>query len=181
MWDRERMIRTSIMLAAVLIGAAVLLYTFLTVSIADRKISQKTERAARDLLHAEAAIDAYRVDTGEAFQPTNEDALPDAFAEFFAGRRGGSPFHHEQARVARLDLFSPGRPYSQPLAFYRWSEKWVLVSRGPDGRLDIEPALGHSHGEDNAVGLAHRLAPFTYDPTNGSSSAGDLWVSGPVR
>ncbi|MEW6237926.1 MAG: hypothetical protein AB1656_21265 [Candidatus Omnitrophota bacterium] len=64
--------------------------------------------------------------------------------------------------------------------YYTLKDKYLLVSPGPDQKLDIDSktALAFLLGEDN-------ISPYTFDPTNGlgvpftekRSSGGDIWAS----
>jgi hypothetical protein len=62
-------------------------------------------------------------------------------------------------------------PLLLPFAYATARDGWILGSRGPDGDWDADFALFRGEGalEDRA-----RFDPFTYDPTNGLASSGDL-------
>jgi hypothetical protein len=167
--------RTAVQVGAILLVAAAGLFLVLTRSIREHKVGQKSERAVRDLLAAQAAIDSFARREGAPFEPAEDHSLPAAFSEHFARLRGDAPFHREQARIARLDVFARPRPYGEPLAYYVDGPWWVLASRGPDGVLDVTPDL-LTATPDPAARL-DALLRLSYDPTNGVESRGDLWVS----
>jgi hypothetical protein len=58
---------------------------------------------------------------------------------------------------------------------------WVVVGRGPDGVLNLsQPILDsiatHWKRENGTCSFdAGLLSPYTYDPSNGTMSAGDIW------
>lgn len=63
-----------------------------------------------------------------------------------------------------------------PFAYFEDGKGWILISPGPDRKYDIaDPAAVY----DGAIPQpsAHLLAggPWTYDPTNGTVSQGDVW------
>ena len=74
---------------------------------------------------------------------------------------------------------------------------WLLVSVGPDGDADVDPAMRHLRSSEPVVGLGDGSAPrhrrtlhltrkqirefinrHSYDPTNGSHSNGDIITVG---
>jgi hypothetical protein len=169
--------RTAFKLAGILVLVGVLLFAFLTPGMRERKLTRETTRAWRDLQFVRAALEAYAERTGAAYPVSAEATLPEDFATEFAEQRGGQPFYQEQGRVARLDLFSPERPYTAPLRYVTDGAAWVVASRGPSREFAIGPDLL----EDGAEELAERLRGLSYDPTNGLYSSGDMWVSNRAR
>jgi len=72
------------------------------------------------------------------------------------------------------DPFAPQG--GMPFVYHADREGWILISPGPDREYDIaDPAAVY----DSAIPQpsAHLLAggPWTYDPTNGTVSRGDVW------
>lgn len=167
--------RTAVQVGAILLIAAAGLFLLLTRSIREHKVGQKTERAVRDLLAAQAAIESFTRREGEPFAPAEDNSLPTSFSEHFARLRGDAPFHREQGRIARLDVFALPRAYGEPLAYHVDGPWWVLASRGPDGVLDVTPDLFKTTSDPAA--RLDALLRLSYDPTNGAESRGDLWVS----
>lgn len=56
-----------------------------------------------------------------------------------------------------------------------WSQKdtgWILFSPGPDRRYEINPEKDYDPSKQSPQ---PELILKTYDPTNGITSAGDLW------
>lgn len=70
-----------------------------------------------------------------------------------------------------LDPFNVG----EPLAYHREArpgvEGWLLVSRGPDGDSDVDPARDY---DGSAPQPTPALAMRMFDPTNGTISDGDV-------
>jgi hypothetical protein len=60
---------------------------------------------------------------------------------------------------------------------------WILVSCGPDGTFQIDPARDLPPGESlTREQVERRLRDMTWDPSNGSTSAGDIFrLGGDVR
>ena len=73
-----------------------------------------------------------------------------------------------------LDPFGlGGEPYRYVSDRRREREGYIIWSAGPDGSYDLDDRLfdaGLSQDE-----LTQILAPYTFDPTNGANSRGDIW------
>lgn len=54
---------------------------------------------------------------------------------------------------------------------------WVLISRGPDCRFNLDFAQLSAAYSGDAPSPALTLIPFTYDPTNGQFSSGDIFYT----
>lgn len=170
------MARTAILLVLVILMIGAGLVTFMRVGLRERKVNQRIERAVRDLAFTSDAVRAYVREHGAPPQ-SEGGALPEDFAGFFAGMRGGAPLHGEMGRISRLDHFSPGRPYSQPLGYFADGTRWVVISRGPDESFDapVDRLAGLPFATPE---LEAMLEHASYDPTNGTTSRGDLWLAG---
>jgi len=168
------MIQAGVAVGAGIAACAFFLFFVLDTDIAGRKVRQKVERAARDLALSASAIRQWSADRGSPPVP-EEGALPAGFAAWFAEVRGGAPLHQELGRLSRLDLLSPGEPYSRPFGYMAEGPHWVLLSRGPDLDLDIDAA---AWAECLATATSQPLAVLSYDPTNGANSGGDCWIAG---
>lgn len=68
------------------------------------------------------------------------------------------------------DIFAPLRDI--PFRYRSDAHGWILVSPGPDGDYDLNPARDY---DSEAANRIRTLLPYTYDPTNGTVSDGDLW------
>lgn len=78
------------------------------------------------------------------------------------------------------DPHSPRR--GETFAYYTDGDGWILISPGPDRIYDIvNPATVYTGSEEDFEIIHARLAPYTYDPTNGKDSGGDVWRVKPVR
>lgn len=62
-----------------------------------------------------------------------------------------------------------------PIKYYTASGGWILWSAGPDKRYDITDRIAGRIYESNPDNPIPALLPMTYDATNGSESAGDIW------
>lgn len=82
----------------------------------------------------------------------------------------------ETTRIQYLDEI-PRDPFSPegklPFAYAAKDGGWILFSPAYDGKYDIDPQTDYC-GED-WTSAVKRLAPKTYDPTNGLGSSGDRW------
>jgi hypothetical protein len=52
---------------------------------------------------------------------------------------------------------------------------WILISAGPNCKFDLDFATLLKAYKPNSPNPALGLIPFTYDPTNGTKSSGDIW------
>lgn len=48
---------------------------------------------------------------------------------------------------------------------------WILFSAGPDGKYDLD----WTRYNPASANVKRDLAPYTYDPSNGARSTGDIW------
>ncbi|MFB3896334.1 MAG: zinc-ribbon domain-containing protein [bacterium] len=53
---------------------------------------------------------------------------------------------------------------------------WILTSQGPDQKVDIDITR---YNPQDPIWMESNNAPATYDPTNGTTSPGDIWRRGP--
>lgn len=70
--------------------------------------------------------------------------------------------------------FTAGGQGRLPFAYYQVGQGWLLFSPGPDFDYDIDPA--HMYDPTQPVPSA-ALINVTYDPSNGTTSNGDIWRS----
>jgi type II secretory pathway pseudopilin PulG len=132
----------------------------------------KVSRTMSDMRSLATAIEAYAVDNNT--YPVRLDQLTtpvsyiaslphDIFTE--AGERGG-----EKSWLAYAPL-NPQTNRGQT----RYSS-WILSSRGPDGAVTLDLARDLPAGKAlKPEELQSLLVPNTYDPTNGTTSAGDIF------
>lgn len=52
-------------------------------------------------------------------------------------------------------------------------KEWIIVSRGPDKDYDFDPKRVYD-GSISQPAVSLLTSPFTYDPTNGTISNGDI-------
>lgn len=86
--------------------------------------------------------------------------------EGFVGQRGlvGKPL---------LDPYSPGGNF--PYAYFHDDTGWFLHSPGPNRVYNITDPTEVYDGSIPQPSLHLTSGPWTYDPTNGLESAGDIW------
>ena len=75
--------------------------------------------------------------------------------------------------------YAPDHMSRQPLRYYltRDEKSWLLLSVGPDNTLDITPEEFSRLSEHDDWVERLRRSPLTWDPTNGTLSSGDIWLS----
>lgn len=171
-WTKAELRRAAVGVSiAVLVATGVLLFA-VDWNVERRKAQQKLERLDRDFTIVRATLEQLHRMDGVYPTPTQGNRLPESIARQYADERGGAPYYEELGRYLRLDLFSPGAPHREPLAYYLSDdgENWLIVSRGPDVTLDLG-------AKEAQVWDINHWKPKTYDPTNGILSEGDVWVS----
>ncbi|MBN1866374.1 hypothetical protein JW916_03685 [Candidatus Sumerlaeota bacterium] len=152
-------------------------------------IRRDVEQSTHDLGTLLSSIEEYRTDQG-AYPPWTAD--PQRQAMFVSEKR--LPSFEASAPDDSLSFFSmfyasPGYP-QDPYAprdgtrstYAYWvsegSEGFILLGRGPDGVFDVDfETLRRAYEPTRFAQEQTGLLAFTYDPTNGLVSAGDLWVS----
>jgi len=166
---RGEMVRLGVRTALILAAAAALLHFMLSRDVEMHKIEQRVGRAQKYLILAHGALEHWTREHGAAMA-ADGDALPEKeFVDWFASRQGGAPYWQQEGRVARTDMYGPSGAFKDPLRYAADGERWLLVSRGPDGDFDIA-------ADDLAKG-GDGLAALTWDPTNGAMGGGDLWTA----
>jgi hypothetical protein len=153
----------------------------------EQEIANHVGRALSDMRSMATALESYYVDCNAY------PAWTDQPGELQLPRTGGAKaipsFMAKTDKHQAMTLTTPiaymtslfTDPFSgQPASTFVYyaatvGEKkgWIIVSAGPDGRYDLDtklydPAL-------SAADATNVLAPFTFDPTNGVMSAGDIW------
>lgn len=174
-WSRREMFLTTLKILAALLIAMLFLFPFLSVSMRERQNDRMLQRLARDFGQVEATLRQHARLHEAPLEPSEEGTLPEAFVDFFAERQGGAPFYRHQAEMLRFDIYSPGRQYAERLRYEVAGDRWFLISRGPSLEFQTPPPRDPTFAEEDYEAA---LAPFTYDPTNGVESAGDIWITG---
>ena len=169
------LIELLIVVAIIAILASIAVPNFL-----EAQIRAKLARAKADMRTITTGLEAYNVDAN-TYPPTPLNSLGDRAQrlhflttpiaylsslpnEVFSASKK-EPYPYWSAKLNDAMKFSP-------IFFYLGQEKnrhgrWVLFSRGPD--MDYEPAV-----EEGGDGLL-----MHYDPSNGSTSSGDVMRFGP--
>jgi len=133
------------------------------------------------------AIEAYHVDN-DAYPAWTVDPGQTAFWNSEVRmptfrRRGEEGLCTLTTPVAYVtSLFpDPFRPSNDKRTFAYWvppdGRGWILISPGPDDDFDLTlEQLPRAYEPGNRAGYSDvLLSEFTYDPTNGTISGGDLW------
>jgi hypothetical protein len=171
-WSRRQMIEAGCWVALALLAALYVLYFVIDLDFESRTASRKLGRHQEDFGRAYMTIREQIRRTGAPFQPTPDNALPaEEFIAHAALLLGGANINREQARYARLDIFS-SEAYSEPLLYVTSGTDWALASRGPDGAQDMTADELRAWLSNPAV-----ITPLMYDPSNGTISTGDLIMS----
>lgn len=158
--------------------------------IREAQIRSRVARVKADMRYLASAIEAYRNDHGvpppavrAPGRPMagagNERAWLDAVGPAFGVPLAlTTPVAYIHALPA--DPFSPFS--GGPSLYFRAGDDWLLASFGPDKRADIADPAIYFAPSDRPPGRPHAsIADVAYDPTNGSTSAGDVWRAGEER
>jgi hypothetical protein len=143
---------------------------------------KKLPRVRDDMRILATALDSYFIDH-EVFPP----GVP--FSDMVPGTASRLPKSGEHlltipsaitTPVAYLsmlcvDVFQRDRSLGLGFAYYTDGKGWILFSPGPDQDYDIaDPA--HVYDSDTTQPSPLLIGgPWTYDPTNGTESSGDVW------
>lgn len=149
----------------------------------------KISRVKADMRTMTTALESYQIDNN-AYPAWSADPSQNAFGP---AARANSALLHQPTFMTRspssslMTLTTPisyvtsyfADPFTEPqgssFSYYAANSGWILWSAGPDGKFDLtmenigkvyNPALGVPSPE---------LSNLTYDPSNGSVSAGDIW------
>lgn len=133
-------------------------------------------RARSDMRSLATAIESYHIDYGvypawKATQERNVDG-PQSAAPYVLTTPTAyiSSLHHDpfnyKYTYSYYSTHDPDNPNS---------DSWILWSPGPDRKFDI--TLNHviTLYNPNSTTPSLALVPYTYDPTNGTESGGDIW------
>jgi len=134
---------------------------FAMVAIADFLEAQARSKVAysrSDMRSLATALEAYHVDN-EEYPPALAPWLTSPIVYVTANLT--DPFSGETRQAFRYSRLDEGRG-------------WILYSAGPDGVYDIDPAGDLDAGSGD---LLTALVDKTFDPTNGTTSRGDIWRS----
>jgi hypothetical protein len=112
----------------------------------------KCLQAEQSMQALSTALEAYRLDNG---------AYPPRLAP------------HLTTPVAHISGVPVDRFSKEPFAYYQKGEGWILISRGPDGYFEMSQAEDYDPELRDNPALIHK----TYDATNGTRSAGDIFLT----
>ncbi|MCB2153359.1 hypothetical protein KQI84_00605 [bacterium] len=138
-----------------------------------------TQRARSDMRSIATAIESYWVDHRSYFPIVDGEDFPlqrhfvepylDSDLQFFL-----DPYSDK----GRFRLYHNGRVFTRshdkgtlPYGYWKNGNLWILVSRGPDLDLDLTPEVL----EQNLSSDISTLSTWTFDPTNGAASSGDVF------
>jgi general secretion pathway protein G len=177
--------------ASIIILLLNFLFTFMVIIIfaliavpnfLEAQTRSKVSRTRSDMRTMATALEAFRVDYNSfvpytddpqsaiALDPSVTPSTPTfvAVSDMTYGYSLTTPI----AYISRYyeDVFNPGRP----LCYITKNNHWLVYSPGPDGIFDLtsKDYLSHVYGQNSDMDW---ILPFTYDPTNGTVSGGDIW------
>jgi type II secretory pathway pseudopilin PulG len=182
------------MMAVVLIAGIVLLGVILIIGILaaiaipnflEAQTRSKVSRVRSDMRSLATAIEAYYIDNND-YPPSTLDPTK-AFRSLQSDGR----------RIPSFQITNPeygGAILTTPIAYITWippdpfgdgeqifgyhragdqrNQGWILFSRGPDGDFDLG---WDAYDPSNPESILILNKMYTYDPTNGTVSNGDIW------
>lgn len=136
------------------------------------------------------------VKTRSARVLNDERVISDQLLYYLTISGGGIPTDNQGLNKAYNPYKVPTDPFSGDAAFAKYAyysqisptHRWVIISRGPDGKLDLAPIIEEKKKQSGTLSSAsdHQTPPMTseeadrfiientYDPTNGTISRGDI-------
>ena len=180
------LIELLIVVAIIAILAAIAVPNFL-----EAQTRAKVSRTATDIRSVSVALEAYRVDWNDYPFPTfanSTDGQTDSTFEISNPPQGVTSMRENLglttpvAYITSLprDVFSPEKMHWFGYCTIQES-LWIMTSLGPNQTQPQSAWLGWQGGDIQEVSalndVNYRLTDRTYDPTNGTVSAGDLWRS----
>lgn len=157
----------------------------------ETNVRSKYSGVRSELRGLSQAIQKYRADHG-AFPAWSRDSAGSAMGIGAGSRSSGPrrdvPSFRLRGATQLATLTTPNaylqeypteqftRPHDpRPYCYYNDGGAWVMWSTGPDRDYDLPWEQLDAAAKEN-------MAPFmrfTYDPTNGTISSGDIWITGP--
>lgn len=126
--------------------------------------------------HTDHASYPRMVGIAEWFPPSDLPTLKEAGGELVTAAAGiTSPTAYLPSVFP--DYFSPFSGVRVPLAYAVGNERFLVWSCGPDGDYDIQNPIPLMEGTSEEAQA--RLSGFSYDPTNGGHSSGDIFLLRP--
>lgn len=189
MQTRDRgftLIELLIVVAIIAILAAIAVPNFL-----EAQMRSKVSRVAAEMRSLAIAIEAYRTDNNDYPFPSfgnSTDGSPESTFDIDNPLQGVRSLTRNQnlttpiAYVTSLprDLFSPQQLHWFGYCTVRESD-WILTSLGPNQTQPTSAWIGWQGGDIQEVSAlietAYGVVARTYDPSNGTVSAGDIWKS----
>lgn len=152
--------------------------------MAQEALESKVKRARSDMRTLAVALEAYYVDNNRYPPSTDNPAL--SARKTPPGKPTVPSFRMKQPGEKLMSLTTPiayivklpEDPFAeipeQTYGYYLTPNGlgWILFSAGPDGTMDLGWKTYDSSKAQPSIELIGR---YTYDPTNGSVSAGDLY------
>ncbi len=181
--ETRKVIWTLLAFAALLLFCAVgVLLAIALPSYLEASISSKTKRTLADMRTLAKALEDYHADNGaypvytidpkESINASSYESSATECEPNFAQSKVNGPamLTTPIAYLTSLpyDIFSPAP--ERTFNYYSDGVGWIVWSAGPDGVYDLDWTK-YSGAEPEIYDL---LAPWTYDPTNGTESPGDI-------
>lgn len=137
-------------------------------------ILSKASRAKSDMRSMATGIESYFVDNNK-YPPSDTEGRirkqgpSEKPVSSYAGPHLTTPIAYITSHFP--DPFAPDQ--KQTFGYYQKDDKgWILFSPGPDGKFNLGWEVYDPSQSQPSVEL---LTRYTYDPTNGVRSAGDIW------
>jgi len=148
----------------------------------DGKVRSRVSRVRSDMRALSIALDSYRTDN-RAFPPGDSLRFQATEMKVAVPESGGNlltvptvltrPIQYVSTYYT--DAFQPPKSWGLSYAYYPDAEGWLLFSVGPDGDYDITDPARVYDSDTTQPSLLLVTGPWTYDPTNGAVSSGDVW------
>jgi len=177
------MLLTAFQIFCVVLIISVILLIVADIDLHAAKESQKAERMFKYLGYAQVTIQEKIREDGVGYQMNKGLLPPVTLSEDYVALRGQHGYYEDEGRYLMLDLFHPNGIFKGPLNYWENDQVWFLISRGPNQELDITTdTLNLLEISSKAmIDQNQLLMDFTYDPSNGALSVGDLFVYGNMK
>jgi type II secretory pathway pseudopilin PulG len=175
----------ALMAAPVAIMAAIAVPNFL-----EAQVRSKVSRVRADMRSMATAIESYYIDTN-AYPAWSNDPSRNAFGEL---AKTDPSLASEPTFMMKKSISDPLMTLTTPVmyitgymrdpftkakgaTFSYWATKngWILWSPGPDGKYSLSLENIAKAYDPAAQNPSPALIGMTFDPTNGTTSMGDIW------
>lgn len=189
-WFRSRALRRAFTLIELLIVVAIIaiLALIAMVNLLESQVRSRVARVKTDMRSLATALEAYRADSDGYPPPASNGHGARLYrlstpVAYISNPKQIEPFQDQglfkyvpygyHGRNDKVEIFwnnngLTGNSSGEPRMYW-----WILRSSGPDNDRN-----GGAVTSLNTVPSRAGFAKFVYDPTNGTTSSGDIWRSG---